>query len=191
MASLEDAQQLLADVAQGHTYSAVPGFRFARPHRPRARPVLAAVAPTWPPLMLWVNMADRSLEEILTELSEVQDALIEAAPDDFATRAELSNRQDTLRLQAREARSEISDDLSAEQLEREVERLEDELLRYLDTRPSASAGHGGGGRGGGGIDPWYLHEMHRKMDASFGFEEKKERLRTLKVRPTELSGRSL
>ena len=44
MALLEDAQQLLADVAQGHTYRAVPGFRFAWLHRPRVRPVSATVA---------------------------------------------------------------------------------------------------------------------------------------------------
>ncbi len=132
-------------------------------------------------------MTQRPLEEILAELGEVQDRIIETAEDDFDTRAELSNRQDALRLEAKKARAGVSDELSVEQIEHEITRLGDELVRYLDLRPSASAGHGGGpGTGGGGIDPEYLHEMHRKMDASFGFEEKKARLEKLKVRLAEL-----
>ena len=134
-------------------------------------------------------MGDRTLDQILTELAEVQDRLIEADAYDFATRAELSNQQDALRLEAREARAGIPDDLSVEQLEREIERLEQDLIRYVSSRPSASAGHSGGGpQGGGGIDPQYLHEMQRKMDAAYGFDEMKERLRVLKVRLADLQG---
>lgn len=81
-----------------------------------------------------------------------------------------------------------ADAMAVEQLKHEVARLEGELDRYLDARPSASAGGPSGGPGGGGIDPDKLHEMYRKMDASFGFAEKKERLRTLRLRLNELSG---
>lgn len=133
-------------------------------------------------------MTGRPLEEVLRELSEVQDLLIATPSDDFAARAELSNRQDALRFEAREARQDVPvDDLGVEQLAKEVEHLEAELTRYLDTRPSASAGGPSGGFGGGGIDPDKLHEMHRKMDSSFGFEEKRERLRALKVRLAEVT----
>ncbi len=126
-------------------------------------------------------MTHRPLEEILAELGEVQDRLIEIDPDDFVTRADLSNRQDALRLEAKQARAGIpTDAMGVEQLEREIAHLEDELARYLDARPSASAGGPSGGYGGGGIDPNELHEMHRKMDASFGFAEKKARLNELK-----------
>ncbi len=131
----------------------------------------------------------RSLEEVLAELGEVQDQLIATDAYDFATRAELSNRQDALRLEAKQAREGIpADDLDVTQLEREISHLEDELDRYLRSRTGASAGGPSGGYGGGGIDPDKLHEMHRKMDSSFGFAEKKERLRVLKVRREELSG---
>lgn len=134
-------------------------------------------------------MTGRPLEEVLRELGEVQDLLIATPSDDFAARAELSNRQDALRSEAREARQDVPvDDLGVEQLAKEVEHLEAELTRYLDARPSASAGGPSGGFGGGGIDPDKLHEMHRRMDSSFGFEEKRERLRALKVRLAEVTG---
>ncbi len=134
-------------------------------------------------------MRDRPLEEIVIELGEVQDQLLEVDTYDFATRAGLSNRQDALRLEAKHARAGIpADDMAVEQLEHEIAYLEDELDRYFDSRPSASAGGPSGGHGGGGIDPDKLHEMHRKMDASFGFAEKKERLRTLRLRLNELTG---
>jgi len=133
-------------------------------------------------------MSNRSLEEVLRDLGEVQDLLIATPSDDFATRADLSNRQDALRLEAKGARQDVPvDELAIEQLANEVEHLEAELERYLDSRPSASAGGPSGGYGGGGIDPDKLHEMHRKMDSSFGYDEKKERLRALKVRLAELS----
>ena len=134
-------------------------------------------------------MAGRPLEEILFELVEVQDRLLEVETLDLATRSNLSDRQNALRLEAKLARAGASvDDLGVEQLEREIAHLEDELARFLDTRPSASAASGGGGPGGGGIDPGYLHEMHRSMDSSFGFAEKKQRLQTLRLRLTELKG---
>ena len=99
-------------------------------------------------------MSNRSLEEVLRELGEVQDLLIAAPSDDFATRADLSNRQDALRLEAKGARQDVPvDDLAIVQLTNEVEHLEAELKRYLDSRPSASAGGPSGGYGGGGIDP--------------------------------------
>ena len=130
-------------------------------------------------------MTHRPLEEILAELGGVQDRLLEVDANDFGTRAELSNLQDALRLEASQARDEMPDDLSAERLESEIKRREDELVRYLGTRLSASAG-GGAGRGGGGIDPNYVHEMHRKMDTAFRFEDKKEQLRLFKVRLADL-----
>ena len=128
----------------------------------------------------------RSLEEVLAELASVQDELLAAADDDFAVRAELSNRQDALRKEAKDARDTIPSGVTAQELQAHIELLEGEILRHLDTRPSASAAHGGGGQSGGGIDPNVLHEMTAKMAKSFGLEEKKERLRRLKVRLSEL-----
>lgn len=135
-----------------------------------------------------MDVSTRPIEEILSELGEVQDRLLEVDAADFATRADLSNRQDALRLEAKRARDGFPiDDMGAGQLEREIAHLEDELNRFLSTRPSASAASGGGGPGGGGIDPGILHEMHRKMDSSFGFAEKQERIRALRARLSELT----
>jgi len=126
----------------------------------------------------------RSLDEVLADLAGVQDEILATKDDDRAARAELSNRQDALRSEAAEARSAIPSDVSVGDLEHQIELLEQEILGHLDTRPSASAGAGTGR--GGGIDPDFLHEMHRKMAKSFGLEEKKERLRRLRNRLAEL-----
>lgn len=131
-------------------------------------------------------MTSRDLDEVLADLLEVQDRLLAVPADDFTARAELSNRQDALRSEAGRARAAIPDGLSAEQLDEQIAHLEEEILNHLDTRPSASAGGPSGGMGGGGIDPDKLHEMHRKMAASFGLEGKREQLRRLKVRREQL-----
>lgn len=133
-------------------------------------------------------MGERSLEEVLADLAKVQEELLAVPADDFATRAELSNRQDALRSEARAARSALPDDLTVEQLEEQIAHLEDQILHHLDTRPSASAGGPSGGYGGGGIDPDKLHEMHRKMADSFGLDDKRHELSRLKVRLAELQG---
>ncbi len=128
----------------------------------------------------------RSLEEVLVALADVQDELLATPGDDFATRATLSDRQDALRLEASRARLAIPDHLDADQLALQVDHLEAEILQHLDTRPSASAGAQTGE--GGGIDPRYLHRMHRQMAKSFGLEEKQEQLQLLKARLAELRG---
>jgi len=132
--------------------------------------------------------ASRSLEEVLAELAAVQDELLAVADDDFAAKAELSNRQDALRSEAREARSAIPRDVPVEELEVEIEPLEAQIVGHLESRLSASSGAGGGGRGGTGIDPYLMHQMHEKMAKSFGLDEKKEQLRRLKNRLAELQG---
>lgn len=126
----------------------------------------------------------RRLEDILAELSQVQDELLATASDDFATRASLSGRQDTLRQEASRARSTATDDMDADQLQRHVEHLEQEIVRHLESRPSSSAGAQTGL--GGGIDPQYLHDMHRKMAKSFDLDGKKRELQLLKARLDEL-----
>jgi phage terminase small subunit len=129
---------------------------------------------------------DRALEVILADLASVQDELISVASDDFATRAELSNRQDALRREAAEAREAVPDYLTVEQLEADIAHLEAEILAHLESRPAASSGAQTGF--GGGIDPQYLHGMHREMAKSFGLEEKQKRLQLLKGRFNELAG---
>ena len=134
----------------------------------------------------WVVTAPRSLDEVLADLASVQDELLAVADDDFAAKAAMSNRQDALRSEAAEARSEIPSDVSVDELVEQIELLEAEILRHLDTRLSASSGAGGGGQGGGGIDPYLLHRLHAQMGESFGLEEKKEKLRRLRNRLAEL-----
>ena len=129
---------------------------------------------------------ERSLDSILADLASVQDELISVAQDDFATRAELSNRQDALRREAAEAREAVPDYLTVEQLETEIAHLEDEILGHLESRPASSSGAQTGF--GGGIDPQYLHGMHREMAKSFGLEEKQKRLQLLKGRLNERQG---
>ena len=129
----------------------------------------------------------RSIDDILSELAAIHDAMRAAPADDHATRADLSNRQDALRQEASRVRSLIPDDASADDLEARIRHLEAEIGGHLDTRPSASASSGAG-IGGGGIDPDVLHEMHRAMASSFGLEAKQEELRRLRNRLTELRG---
>lgn len=132
-------------------------------------------------------MADeRSLDDVLRELGEVQDELLTVSAGDFARRAELSDRQDALRLEAAELRVAVPDGLTADQLEKQIHHLEAEIRQHLDTRPSASAGSGSGR--GGGIDPDQLHKMIGEMAKSFGLDAKQEQLRRLKVRLAELRG---
>ncbi len=127
---------------------------------------------------------DRSLDEVLRDLGEVQDELLVVAEDDFANLAELSNRHDALRQEARRIRTTIPDDVTVDQLEEQIEHLEAEIRKHLDTRPSASAGIGGGK--GGGIDPEHFHKMVKEMGKSLGLDEKQEQLRRLKVKLAEL-----
>jgi len=133
-------------------------------------------------------MTSRTLDQLLADLAQVQDRLLATAADDFAARADLSNQQAALRSEAGRIRDVLPDDLSVDQLEAQISHLESEILNHLDTRPSASAGGPSGGMGGGGIDPDKLHEMHRKMGASFGLEEKQRKLQRLKNRRVELRG---
>ena len=135
----------------------------------------------------WV-MSSRGLDEILADLAQIQDSLLATPAEDFATRAALSNRQDDLRSEAGRLRDAVGEELSVGQLEAQIAHLESEILNPLSTRPSASAGGPSGGMGGGGIDPDVLHEMHRKMAASFGLDEKKALLSKLKLHHRELLG---
>lgn len=128
----------------------------------------------------------RSIDDVLRELAVVQDELLAVPPDDFGRRAELLTRQDALRSEAAAARTAVPDDLSADQLERQIEHLEAEILRHLDTRPAASAGAQTGM--GGGIDPYFLQEMNQKAAAAFGLEVKQAELQRLKARLGELRG---
>lgn len=128
----------------------------------------------------------RPLDEVLSELAAVQDELLATPADDFGRRADLTNQQDALRAEAAAARSTVRDDLSAQQIEQQIDHIRTQILRHLDARPAASAAAQTGQ--GGGIDPFLLHQMNQKASEAFGLDDLYAQLRKLEVRLAELRG---
>jgi len=128
----------------------------------------------------------RDIDRVLTDLAEVQDQLIALPDDAFAERVDLHTRQEALRAEAREARHATPDHLDAKALQNQIDYLERELTRYLDTRPAASVGGPSGGFGGGGIDPDKYHEMVEKMDKYVGYDELRIELQELRAELAQL-----
>jgi hypothetical protein len=123
-------------------------------------------------------------DALLAELSEVAAALSDLPDDALEERFRLRQRQEQLRAMARDQLAETGDILSADEARLRLAHLTDRRDRYLDdTRLSHLAGAQTGQ--GGGVDPKYVHDMHRRMDESFdleGINAEIERLHRLVVR---------
>jgi hypothetical protein len=126
------------------------------------------------------------LDVILAELSDVAAKLSDLPDDAFAERFELRQRQEELRAASREMLAESGDILSADEARMQLKRLEAERDQYLGTRLSHSAGAQTGQ--GGGIDPKYVHDMHRRMDAAFDLDSVNAEIDRLKTRLAKLEG---
>ncbi len=121
-----------------------------------------------------------TLDRVLADLADVQDAILDLPPEDVAGHLELRERQEGLRARAREVRGGAADELTALQVRARLAHLEarkeEHLGRRLGHLAAAQTGHGGG------IDPGIVHRMHREMDAAFGLDDldrEIERLRHL------------
>ena len=108
-------------------------------------------------------------DAIRQQLAEVADQLARLPEDAFEERFQLRQRQEGLRAQAREALATTGDLLSADEARSRLEQLKGQRQRFLDdTRLSHLAGAQTGQ--GGGIDPKYVHDMHRRMDEAFDLD---------------------
>ncbi len=124
-------------------------------------------------------MSERDLSVVIGELADVQARLAAAPENDFGGRAGLRSRRDALRAEAAELRSATPlDALDEAELRARLQRLEEQRDRHLSTHVTASAaaqtGHGGG------IDPEYVHQLHRQMDEAAGLEAIEEEIRRIR-----------
>ncbi|MDH3729923.1 MAG: hypothetical protein OES13_02185 [Acidimicrobiia bacterium] len=127
------------------------------------------------------------LDEVLVELSDVAAKLSDLPVDALEERFHLRQRQEELRAISRQLLSEKGDLLSADELQVQLGRLEEERDRYLsETRLSHSAGAQTGQ--GGGIDPKVVHDMHRSMDKAFDLDGVNAEIDRLRRRLARLEG---
>lgn len=126
------------------------------------------------------------LDRVLAELSEVASELSDLPDNAFEERFELRQRQEELRAASRELLAESGDILSADEARIQLTRLEAERDKYFGTRLSHSAGAQTGQ--GGGIDPKYVHDMHRRMDAAFDLDGVNAEIDRLRRRLAKLEG---
>ena len=106
-------------------------------------------------------MADRSLDDVRTELAEIQQKLDEIPDDAFAERVGLRDRWLELMALAGELREASR---TPEELERELRDLRRVRDEVLDRHLSIGNIGAGGGPGGGGIDVEYVNELNRTID---------------------------
>ncbi len=122
----------------------------------------------------------------LRELAAVQDELAATAPDDFARRQELIEREGALRLELRSFRDSWTDHLSIDQLQHRIADVKRRLADHYGNRLSHTSGGQSGF--GGGLDPKYLHQMHRAMDRAADLDAMQAELARLKDRLAKLEG---
>ncbi len=124
-------------------------------------------------------MSPRELTDVIGELADVQARLAATPEDAYGARADLRSRQDALRAEAAEMRAATPlDTLQEAELRGRLERLEAQRDRHL----SAHLGHSAAAQTGegGGIDPAYVHQLHRQMDEAAGLAEIEEEIRRLR-----------
>jgi len=125
----------------------------------------------------FIDPAD-SFTQALRELNDVQRELAETDPTDFTTRQDLKDRETALRETIRGFSQEWTDHFSIDQLRRRIKEVERQIEDHYGNRLSYTSGGQSGF--GGGLDPKYLHAMHRAMDKSGDLEGTKAELRRLK-----------
>ena len=127
--------------------------------------------------MTFIDPAD-AFTRALRELEEVRNELAATDPTDFTRRQDLRDREAALREQVRSFSQEWTDHLSIDQLRRRIGEVEAQIEDHFGNRLSHTSGGQSGF--GGGLDPKYLHAMHRAMDKSGDLEGLKAELRRLK-----------
>lgn len=129
------------------------------------------------PVMTSVDPAD-SFKRALRELDEVRTELAATDPTEFTHRQDLKDRETALRDEIRSFSHEWTDHLSIDQLRRRIGEVEAQIEDHYGNRLSHTSGGQSGF--GGGLDPKYLHAMHRAMDKSGDLEGMKAELRRLR-----------
>lgn len=119
------------------------------------------------------------LDDIRRELTVLAERLDALPRDAYDERLTVKMRQSELREAARRI-AMAGDILSADQLERQIEVLRSRIEAHYGNRLSHSSGPQSGM--GGGLDPRYLHEMNRAMDAIGDIDRRKAELRRLEDR---------
>jgi len=119
-------------------------------------------------------MPEADLDQVLRELSDVQDRLIAAPDDAFAERYELRCRQDKLRGQVASLRIDFDADRSTEDLLSELSGLRSRLSTIEGQRIDMVSQAGGSGA--------ITHEegLNSKMDEAAGAGEIKSRIGRIK-----------
>lgn len=116
------------------------------------------------------------LDAVRLELIALADQLDGLAPDAFAERLTVRERQAELREVVRN--HVVAGDLfSADQVGRQIDLLKSRISAHYGNRLSSISGPSTGF--GGGIEPRALHEMNRRMDAAADIEGMKKELRRL------------
>ena len=122
------------------------------------------------------------LDDIRTELIVLAERLQRLPADAFNERLTIRMRQEELREAVRTAQTHAlaGDMMSADQIERRIDGLRERIRQHYGNRLSSSSGPQSGM--GGGLDPKYLHQMNRAMDAANDITGKKDELRHLEER---------
>lgn len=123
-------------------------------------------------------MPEIDLDQVLGELSEVQDRLIALPDDAFAERYELRCRQDELRDQMASLRVDFDVERSTENLLSELSGLRSRLATIEGQRIDMVSQAGGSGGLTGAMTP--EEGLNRKMDEAAGAGEIRSRIGRVK-----------
>ena len=123
-------------------------------------------------------MPEADLDQVLRELSEVQDRLIALPDDAFAERYELRCRQDELRDQMASFRVDFDARRSTEELLTELSGLRSRMATIEGQRIDMVSQAGGSGGMTGAMTP--EEGLNRKMDEAAGAGEIQSRIGRIK-----------
>lgn len=123
---------------------------------------------------------DKSLDELLVELAEVQERLIELPSDAFAERYELRGRQYALREQTARFARDWDLDRSSEDLIVELASLQERLAQLDHLKIDVATQHGGGSNADGG-DGWGATQLNQGIDAAQGAGDLHARIGRIKA----------
>jgi hypothetical protein len=115
-----------------------------------------------------------TLDQVRMELAEIHEQLLETPRDDFATRADLKERQEALRQKSHEL-AEGKSMHDAATLKAAFDRLHKERDRLLDKHlamDSTSVGDAG-------IDSTFLNAVNKAMDEGQGIDEIEARMKAI------------
>jgi hypothetical protein len=123
-------------------------------------------------------MAESNLEDVLTELRDLQAALAELPEDAFGERLKVKERRRELHAQAAELRKAGR---SMGELQKDLEDLRNQRDEVFNRHLSLGNIGPGGGEGGGGIEVRYVIEVNRTIDEAGDLTSINRQIRELEV----------